>query len=244
MCVAPSHDKDYIGRSLSQLITDNMNQEFSISYGQPATEKKHGFSITELKEIGVSVGVLTLAFAMAMRGGYQSIMEAPESFVLLLPIAAIAVVTAFLFHELAHKFVAQKYGCWAEFRYWKFGLLIALLFSAMGFLFAAPGAVMVSGNVTSGQNGKISAAGPTVNLGLAAGFTAGWLLFDPGLDSLLGNIFYVVGFINAFIGGFNLIPMMPFDGAKVFAWSKPVYIFMVAIAAILVILYFAPGLIF
>ena len=221
-----------------------MNQDFSISYSQPVPEKQHGFSSTELKQIGISVGVLTLAFAMAMSGGYQIIMDSPGGFVLLLPIAAIAVVTAFLFHELAHKFVAQRYGCWAEFRYWKFGLMIALLFSVMGFLFAAPGAVMVSGNVSKSQNGKISAAGPVVNLSLAGAFTAIWMLFDPGMDSLLGNIFYVVGFINAFIGGFNLIPMMPFDGAKVFAWSKPVYVIMVAIAAFLVIIYFAPGLIF
>ena len=35
--------------------------------------------------------------------------------------------TGFLGHELAHKFTAEKYGCWAEFKLWTYGALMALL---------------------------------------------------------------------------------------------------------------------
>ena len=44
-----------------------------------------------------------------------------------------------------------------------FGVLLAAL---LGFLFMAPGAVMVAGVVTRRQNGHIAVAGPLVNLGL------------------------------------------------------------------------------
>ena len=85
-----------------------------------------------------------------------------------LPIFA-AVMTGFLLHELAHKWMAQKYGCWAEYRGNRNGLLLALLMGAFGFLIAAPGAVMVAGHVTPRQHGHIAAVGPLTNIALALG---------------------------------------------------------------------------
>ena len=155
--------------------------------------------------------------------------------------AAIAVLTAFVFHELAHKFVAQKYGCWAEFRSWQAGLMMALVFSMMGFLFAAPGAVMVSGRVTQEQNGKISAAGPISNI-IVSFLAFGIWFFIPATGTVLmdfiSGLAFFVGFINALIGGFNMIPFMPFDGAKVVKWSIPVYLVMVVTVLFLILIGF------
>ena len=77
----------------------------------------------------------------------------------------------FLLHQLAHKFVAQKYGCVAEFRAFDQMLYLAVgLAFFVGFIFAAPGAVMIRGYVDRRKNGIISIAGPAVNIMLAVIF--------------------------------------------------------------------------
>ena len=73
-----------------------------------------------------------------------------------MPIMLIAVGPAFVLHEIGHKVVAKKNGCWAEFRAdpkgLQFGMVLAFF---LGILFMAPGAVMVAGLVTRRQNGHI-----------------------------------------------------------------------------------------
>src|SRR3989338_3460653 len=39
----------------------------------------------------------------------------------------ITVGLAFVLHELGHKFVAERFGLWAEFRVWPIGLFFALV---------------------------------------------------------------------------------------------------------------------
>ena len=212
---------------------DTFRVTYNPAYQPPHSRKKYGFGQTELKELGISMLVLTMAFAIALSGGIQNVVW--SEFPFMMGFAAIAVITAFLFHELAHKFVAQKYGCWAEFRYWQSGLMMALVFSLMGFLFAAPGAVMVSGRVTQEQNGKISAAGPISNIIVSLLAFGAWFLIPISgaaysVSGIISDLAFFVGFINAFIGGFNLIPFMPFDGAKIVRWNVPVYIVMVVMA--------------
>ncbi len=205
------------------------NDVFRLTYEPPNKRKIMGFSQTEFKDLGIAMLVLSIAFTIVFSGGIQDIDWV--AFPLFFLVAAIAVLTAFVFHELAHKFVAQKYGCWAEFRSWQAGLMMALVFSMMGFLFAAPGAVMVMGNVTKSQNGKISAAGPATNIMIAtAAYGTSFLLGD----SDIAFIIFFIGTVNAFIGAFNMIPFMPFDGAKIVKWSIPVYVVMLAAVLFLV----------
>src|SRR6266540_1747740 len=131
------------------------------------------FSGSELTQIIVAVAALTLAFTIAQIGGVYAIGFTGRSLELLGLIALasfVAVITAFLLHELAHKALAQRYGCHAEFRAFPMGLLLGILTAAFGFLFAAPGAVMISGSVSPRQNARISAAGPGTNFVLAATF--------------------------------------------------------------------------
>jgi hypothetical protein len=54
-------------------------------------------------------------------------------------------ISAFLIHELGHKFLAQFYRAWAEFRVLFYGAVVTAI-SALPFFpfkFIAPGAVMI-----------------------------------------------------------------------------------------------------
>jgi Zn-dependent protease len=204
------------------------------------------FSRRELREIAISVLALTLAFTILFSGGLRGLSVALEdfSFVYIFVISFLAVLTAFFFHEMAHKFLAQKYGCWAEFNYSLMGLLFALVTSAIGIIFAAPGAVIIGGPITEEENGKISAAGPATNVSVGAIFTVFYLItnpldiqvFPPVFD--LGRIFFLLAWINVVLGGFNLIPFPPLDGSKIYRWNIAVYIMLVVAAiGLFVILY-------
>ncbi|HIH45082.1 MAG TPA: site-2 protease family protein [Candidatus Methanoperedenaceae archaeon] len=149
----------------------------------------------------------------------------------LFTLSLLTVGIAFIVHEMAHKFVAQQYGAWAEFRM-SFPMLLLAIYLAyqLGFLFAAPGAVMIYGSyLTRAQNGHISIAGTLANLMLA-------FMFMPLLDA--GGFLHEIGrygvMINLALAAFNMLPIPPLDGQKVWAWSKAAYILtglMIAVAA-------------
>lgn len=176
------------------------------------------FSSIELQQIAVSILVLTLAFTILFSKPFSGAVDAQDVGFYFL-VSLVAVVTAFLFHELAHKFLAQKYGCWAEYRWYPFGLLFALVLSTVGFVFAAPGAVHISGYLTKDQSGKISAVGPLTNAIVGGVFLAlAFLLVLLGSDWFL--ITWLIAYINIFLAGFNMIPFPPLDGSKVLHWDK------------------------
>ena len=105
--------------------------------------------------------------------------------------------------------------------------------SFFGFIFAAPGAVMIAGKVTRRKNGMISAAGPAVNLVLSLIFLG--IFFMPAPDFVKLGAYY--GFIvNAWLALFNMIPFWLFDGRKIWEWSRPVYFSITAIAVIFMVL--------
>jgi len=189
----------------------------------PKTKQFAGmrFSSKELEHLGISVLVLTIAFAIALGGGIRGYDSGIFPYRLL--IAIIAVAPAFVLHEMAHKYMAQSYGCWSEFRYWGFGLMFAFLTSFVGVMFAAPGAVYFQGRVTREENGKISAAGPATNLVIATVFLAIGVLGRSSGNDFVGIMGSFACFINLFLAGFNLIPFGMFDGAKIFDWDKGVY---------------------
>jgi len=183
------------------------------------------YSATEIRDIVISVAVLSVAFAiMFSRAGWRGF-----TMLELIGISAIIVCTSFVIHELAHKFVAQRLGAWAEYRMYPFGLMLALMLSFMGVIFAAPGVVYINGYIDDEDNGKISAAGPAVNI--IMGTFAVIMAYMTG--GVLSSIFWIMATINAFFAVFNMIPILPFDGSKIFKWNVAVYLLMVAAAVAL-----------
>lgn len=174
------------------------------------------FSKTEIAHLAIGMA-LVAAVGMSMFGfrfqpGYIAIF-----------------VSAFLLHELAHKFLAQFYRAWAEFRVIFFSALFTAV-SAMPFFpfkFIAPGAVFISGSVSERRNGKISLVGPLTNVALGAGMLLAFMLFSDSQVLALGARF------NAWIAIFNLIPFMGLDGQKIFAWNKIVWVLALAASALL-----------
>jgi len=193
-------------------------------------------------ELSISAILLTIAFSLTFSDGLFGALANPWVFIWAMPITAVGVSTGFLFHEMAHKFVAQKYGCWAEFRMSVQGLLFALGMAALlGMFFAAPGAVMISGNINREQNGKISVAGSLVNITLGLIFLP-FMIF--GGASLIGLMGTYGAMVNFFLAVFNMLPirMMNLDGYKVFDWDKSVWagVLGIAIGLLIVSYRFSP----
>jgi Zn-dependent protease len=185
-------------------------------------------SKVELVDIAKAWLAISLAFAFVysgaslFSGGMNKIFS--MGFLVMFLISLFTAGIGFLFHELAHKFVAQKYGCVAEFRAFDQMLYLAVgLAVAVGFIFAAPGAVMIHGQVTRKENGIISAAGPLTNFSLAMIFM-GLISYLPAWSFIFNPGF----FINLWLGLFNLIPFGNFDGIKILHWNRYVWMGMVA----------------
>jgi len=165
---------------------------------------------------------ISIAFAILLRGLTDSIFT---TFIL----SIFTVGIGFLLHELGHKYLAQKYGCFAEFRSFDFMLILAIALSFLGFIFAAPGAVFIHGNINKEKNGKISAIGPLINIILALLFLP-LSFYSSGFLALIGS--YGLQ-INAWLAVFNMIPILNLDGSKVFAWSKIAWVLILIPAIVL-----------
>lgn len=193
----------------------------------------------ELVDITKAWFALALAFTFVFSG--MSLISGRFSlsslfslqFLILFAISLFTAGIGFLFHELGHKFVAQRYGCAAEFRAFDQMLYLAVgLAIFIGFIFAAPGAVMISGQVTRKENGIISAAGPLVNYLLGMLFLG--LIFVFPISSAISSI----GFkINIWLGLFNMIPFGNFDGIKILHWNRYVWMAMVLFGIFFVFVY-------
>jgi len=188
---------------------------------------------------------ISIAFSLIfIRGGVTV-----ELFVIYLLVSMLTVGIGFILHEMAHKFTAMKYGFWAEFRKDNLMLLVAVAMAALvGIVFAAPGATVIYGGyISREQNGKISAAGPAVNLLLCIPFAL--ILFVSGMISmsfLSRNLLTLIGMVglqvNAMIAAFNMLPVSVLDGKKVLAWNPAVFAVLIIAAFGILLASFYPAI--
>ena len=202
-------------------------------------------SSNEIRDLFLSLVALVIAFSILGERrlpGYDVIL-----------ISTVGVSTGFLLHEMAHKFIAMHYGYWAEYRANRNGLILAVVMAFAGFIFAAPGAVMISKtsppqdfylqdpvgrekliNQAKREELWISLAGPLTNVVLAIFF---FLLLASGIagNSLWYQVANFALFINLVLAAFNLMPVGPLDGKKIFKSNRLVWA-IVAVPTILVAL--------
>jgi Zn-dependent protease len=141
---------------------------------------------------------------------------------------------AFALHELAHKFTAQHYGLWSEFRLDPLGMVISLLTALSPFKIIAPGSVFISGfGVTKEKMGVIAVAGPLANIIQTLVFTF------LSQFSTLSSFWWLplAAALNADLAMFNLIPISVLDGRKVFTWNLKAWALLFAMALILWIIH-------
>jgi Zn-dependent protease len=192
-----------------------------VNPGFPGQRGSISFSKTEILHIVVAIIVLGAAFSLIFKDSRLD-PDPTMNYMLIIGMSFLLVICSFLFHEFGHKFVAQRYNAWSEFRAYPFGLVMAFVLALLaGILFAAPGAVYIRGAIDKDSYGKISLAGPAVNFVIAAIAIVVVLALEPGTRIYI--LFQMLAWLNAFLGVFNLIPVMPFDGAKIVAWNIPVY---------------------
>ena len=192
------------------------------------------FSKVELRDLFKAWVIISIAVGIVLTGGVLGL----KLFTNVI-LAALTVGIGFLFHEMGHKIVAQKYGCFAEFRADNYMLLLAIITSFFGIVFAAPGAVWISGHVGKNRNGKIALAGPATNIGLAVILVVLSFFFDGGY---IGKIISLGLLINVWLALFNLLPFWILDGKKILSWDKTVYLITLGLAiALFVLRYFLPS---
>jgi Zn-dependent protease len=204
-------------REPAPIVLESPTERILEEYVRPIETKPKNtvfwFSLTELKHLAIAA-LLVMGVGMSL---FWSIRRASP---LILVSLAVIFTLSFFIHEMAHKMTAQHFGLWAEFRLTTIGALLTLISVISPFFkIVSPGAVMIAGSGSRESFGKISLAGPLINLMLSiiflvvASLTLGYI----SLIAFLGS------FINAFIAFFNLIPFGIFDGLKVFNWNKSVW---------------------
>jgi len=153
-------------------------------------------------------------------------------------------VVVFASHEiLGHKLLAQKYGASAEYRIWYFGLLLGIVTAIIpgGFVFAAPGAVMISpivkkkfaftiARLTKKQMGVIALGGPLVNIILGIGLLIVNYFYPVTLMDV--QLFELTARISFFLAFFNLIPFPPMDGQKIIRWNLYIWLILIATSVV------------
>jgi Zn-dependent protease len=181
------------------------------------------FSKTEINHLTLATLAFTLALAFMFSGGIMGALSDPSAFLVYGVLALITFTPGFLIHEIAHKIQARKYGCWAEFRASPSGLRFGVLLAAiLGIVFMAPGAVMVAGNTTREQFGKVALAGPVSNvvlwcIGLASAVAIG------GAGGIADDVIYYWMWANGILGALNMLPFGPLDGKKIKTWSDVMF---------------------
>jgi len=196
--------------------------EYTVTYTPIGLKpRRFWFSQTELRHLSVSallvMGVgITWVLLLALERGWILPTE-------ILLIMAFAFTCVFLFHEIAHKIVAQHYGLWAEFRLFFMGALLTLLSIVSPIKFISPGAVMIAGSASKDVVGKTAVAGPLTNIVLSLLSLAVGSLLEKLLSFQFFSLAMLIVAFNAWVALVNLIPIGMLDGLKVFKWNKVVW---------------------
>jgi Zn-dependent protease len=183
----------------------------------------------EITEILIAMACMVIAVTIAWRALFPDLISG-------ILISLFTVGIGFVGHEMGHKWAAERFGIPSRFILWPMGILLMFLTAAIGFIFAAVGAVYIfARRLPKNVNGIISLAGPAVNLIFASIFffvLVGSEIFGFSLAHIVKAICVIGMKLNGFLAFFNLIPILPLDGAKVLSWNSGAWIATLVIAFI------------
>ncbi|MEM1574395.1 MAG: AN1-type zinc finger domain-containing protein [Nitrososphaerota archaeon] len=181
------------------------------------TYKYYRFSKKEVEHLAIGTLLVLLV-------GLSLFKEIIFSFFGIILITIIFTIS-FILHELAHKFIAQKNGLWAEFRLSISGTFLTLISIFLPFFkIISPGAVVIVGITSRKTTGKISMFGPLVNILLGNIFLLIFYIKTPYI--ILNKIMLYSALFNSMIALINLLPFGILDGYKVFLWNKAIWLIM------------------
>lgn len=132
--------------------------------------------------------------------------------------AMIITAPAVILHELAHKFVAIALGLTATFKAFYAGLGIGIFLRVISspLIILAPGYVQIPPSTSNLAIFLTAASGPLTNLLIF--FIAGYLLNNlRRMTRTQAVAIYMTKQINFFLFIFNMLPIPPLDGSKVFS---------------------------
>lgn len=107
-----------------------------------------------------------------------------------------------LLHELSHSLVAMRYGINVR-------QIVLFIFGGVSDIEEEP--------KTPRKELEISFAGPATSFVLSAIFALSWWVVStllPGAPKVIEGVLFYGAFLNALLGGFNLIPAFPLDGGR------------------------------
>ncbi len=151
--------------------------------------------------------------------------------------SSIGLIVGLILHELAHRDVSRRNGMHAEFIAYKPGLLLTALSGLIpNIILITPGYVRTT--VYAYRPGlekaitRSIAAGPITNILLSLlGYIAAHASTSSGIHIFLVDF----ASINAWVAFFNLLPIPPLDGSKLFRYNKVLWGALIAISLILLL---------
>jgi len=176
------------------------------------------FSVSELAQLLVASAVLSYIFTSFVKPSSQDVFSSYKRFDWKsFRYAASVAVPSVILHEFGHKFIALALGLDAHFQAWGLGLVLGLVlkFIGSGFLLLAPGYVIIS-NVSGPLSVFLTSfSGPFVNLVFWLGSLA-VLRYHKNLKEQYLYYFGLFATVNKWLFLFNMLPIPPLDGSKVF----------------------------
>ena len=211
------------------VVRQPRSYQYSVTFGQPRNlTGKVRFSVKELKHLMVAA-VLVMGIGLSLALYPEIFGTADAASFTAVSIYAVVLTLSFFAHEIAHKVMAQKHGLWAEFRLTTWGAVLTLV-SVLSpvFKIISPGAMMIGNSPDVKEMGKVSLAGPAVNITLSA------VLFGCALvPSQFSAVLLLAAFLNGFMAVFNLMPFGILDGFKIFSWNKKIWAVVFAMGVVL-----------
>ncbi len=185
--------------------------------------KELKMDIEEIKEILIATIYVAFMFGFSI--------SHPQTIIYLFPLYLLISLVSFIPHELAHKYMAIKYGCKAYFKMWKEGMLFSIFLAFFGFKLIVPGAVMIypyrfsrwegMKRITLKESAMISLVGPITNILIGVA-----LYFIPNF------LAQQIALLNFWLAFFNLLPIPPLDGSKIIFWNFVVWLITILIPSV------------